>query len=453
MPVTTNLNHDKSNESFSWNDIFDQLDWLPEGGLNIAHEAIDRHANGRNRDKIAMIWEGLDGERETYTFGQMKLESDSFANVLRSLGIGLGDRVFIYMERLPEIYMAFFGILKVGAIAGYIYSKDDADVVRNRMKETDAKVLVTQPHLRRKMSGVIPELFELQHIVIVNKDNRDPAPLDSQDLDYYEEMGKSPPIYDIVETSQFDSAIMHHTAGTTGKPKAALLSHQAVAQHFATGKWVLGLHQDDIYWCSSDPGRVTGPIYGMIAPWTNCVTILVYEGELSTGTCLSIIQKHRVTVWNTTSNEIESLIESKDESPNQYDLSSLRHIVNIGDFLSVEAVEWSQNEFGMPIRDAWWQAETGSVMCANYAGLSVKPGSMGKPIPGVEMAIVDDNFDLVKIGEIGHLAIRPGWPSMFSSYWNDIQSHRNRFGKNWYISGDLAWVDEDGYFWFEGRTT
>ena len=339
--VAPNLDRDNV-EEYDWQRMFDELDWLPGGGLNKAHEAIDRHANGPKRDKIAMIWEGKNGEREDYTFGDMKRETDKFANVLKSLGIETGDRVFTFMDRLPEQYIAVFGILKAGAIAGPLFSAFGPDPVKDRMEDSGAKVLVTQPDLRRKITHIIPELFDLQHIIIVNKDGRDPLPIDSQDLDYYEEMGKASADFTTVATSQYDYSIMHYTSGTTGKPKGAVHRHQAVVQQYATGKWALDLHDDDIYWCTADPGWVTGTSYGMLAPWTNGVTQLIFEGGFRASWWYEQIQKHKVTVWYTAPTAIRMLMKAGDEVPKRYDLSSLRFTASVGEPLNPEAVVWGK---------------------------------------------------------------------------------------------------------------
>ena len=451
MPVRPNLDYEKTRGNFQWAEMYAQLDWLPGGWLNKAHEAIDRHANGSRRDKVAMIWEGKSGEQETYTFGQMKTLTNRFANVLKSLGIEKGDRVFIFMDRLPELYIAFFGILKVGAIAGPLFSAFGPEPVKDRLQDSAAKVLITQPDLRRRITGIIPELFELQHIVIVNKDNRDPQPRNPADLDYVEEMAKASADFDIVETSQFDYSIMHYTSGTTGKPKGAVHRHQAAVQHYATGKWVLDLHEDDIYWCTADPGWVTGTSYGMMAPWTNGVTQLIYEGGFRASAWYEAIQKHHVTVWYTAPTAIRMLMKAGDEVPKRYDLSSLRYMNSVGEPLNPEAVVWGVEVFGMPFHDNWWQTETGAILCANYPGMEVRPGSMGRPIPGVELGIVDDDYKQVGPDTDGNLVVRPGWPSMFHTYWNNTEMYNSKFRGGWYVTGDRARVDKDGYIWFQGR--
>jgi len=451
MAVKPNLDYDRVRPNFRWEQIYAELDWLPGGALNKAHEAIDRHANGRLRDKIAMLWEGKNGEREDYTFGQLKTLTNKFANVLKRLGVEKGDRVFIFMDRVPELYIALFGILKMGAIAGPLFSAFGPDPVRDRLKDSGAKVLVTQPDLRRRISGIIPELPDLRRIIIVNKNNRDPNPLEKGDLSYEDEMGKASASFDTVPTSQYDYSIMHYTSGTTGKPKGAVHRHQAVVQQYATGKWVLDLHQDDIYWCTADPGWVTGTSYGMLAPWTNGVTQLIYEGGFRASTWYELIQRHKVTVWYTAPTAIRMLMKAGDDLPKRHDLSSLRYMNSVGEPLNPEAVMWSAQVLGRPFHDNWWQTETGAILIGNYPGMDIRPGSMGKPIPGVEAAIIDDSYDPVPPETDGNLAIRPGWPSMFHTYWNNSEMYNSKFRKGWYITGDRARMDEDGYFWFVGR--
>ena len=435
MAVKPNLDLEDSYKNFDWESLYEDLDWLPGGGLNKAHEAIDRHANGDKRDKIAMIWEGKNGEREDYTFGDMQRLTNKFANVLQSLGIEKGDRVFIFMDRLPELYISFFGALKAGAVVGPLFSAFGPEPVRDRMQDSGAKVLVTQPDLRKKIVDIIPELFDLQHILIVNKDSRDSNPIDPQDLSYEEEMGKAPAEFTTVVTGQYDYSIMHYTSGTTGKPKGAVHRHQAVVQQMATGKWALDLHDDDIYWCTADPGWGTGTSYGMLAPWTNGVTQLIYEGGFSASRWYEQIQKHKVTVWYTAPTAIRMLMKAGEEVPARFDLATLRYMCSVGEPLNPEAVVWGNDVFGMPFHDNWWQTETGAIMCANYPSMEVRPGSMGKPIPGVHIAIVDEDFNEVPDGEDGNLVVKPGWPSMFHGYWNNSEMYNSRFRKGWYIQG------------------
>ena len=451
MTVRPNLVYSEIPEDFSWESMYEELDWLPGGFLNKAYEAIDRHANGPEADKVAMIWEGKNGEREDYTFAQMKRLTNQFANVLLSLGIQKGDRVFIFMDRLPELYIAFFGILKAGAVVGPLFSAFGPEPVKDRLQDSAAKVLVTQPDLRRKITPIIPELMDLQHIVVVNKDGRDPFETDIADLDYYEEMAKHPQEFDIVQTTMNDYSIMHYTSGTTGKPKGAAHRHLAAVQQYATGKWALDLHPDDVYWCTADPGWVTGTSYGMMAPWTNGVTQVIYEGGFDAGRWYQVIQDHKVTVWYTAPTAIRMLMKAGDEIPKRYDMSTLRYMCSVGEPLNPEAVVWGNDIFGMPFHDNWWQTETGAILIANSPSVPVRPGSMGRPMPGITPGILDEDFNEVGPGEDGDLAIRPGWPSMFQTYWNNTEMYNSRFKKGWYMTGDRARIDEDGYYWFVGR--
>lgn len=451
MTLRPNLDYKKVAPGFKWADVHDELDWLPGGRLNMAHEAIDRHANGPNRDKTALIWRGRNGERETYTFGRLKAKTDRFANVLKSLGIERGDRVFIYLDRIPELYVSFFGILKTGAVACPIFSGLGLEVAKERLKECATKVLVTHPGLRQRISALIPELFDLQHIVVVNRDDRYPEPTDMADLGYEAEMGKASRDYEMVATGQYDSSVISYTSGTTGRPRGVVHRHEAVVQQHATGKWVLDLHEDDIFWCTADPGWITGTAYGMVAPWTNGVTQVVSEGGLSADSCAELIQKHRVTVWYTAPPVINLLMRAGADLLERYDLSSLRHIVSVGEGLGPEAVAWSADALAKPIHDTWWQTETGAILVANYPGVEVRPGSMGLPVPGVEVAILGEDYKQLPAGIDGHLAVRPAWPSMFETYWDDTETYRSRFRRGWYVSGDRARADQDGYLWSASR--
>jgi acetyl-CoA synthetase len=434
-----------------WDSVQEELDWLPGGFLNMAHECIDRHALGPNEGKKALVWEGKHGEMETYTFGELKRESDRFANVLKALGIEKGDRVFMFMERIPELYIAFFGGLKVGAVVGTLFSAFGPEPVRDRLLDAGAKILLTQPALRRRIADILPDLEQMQHVIVVNKGSRDPDPPAEGDLSYEALMSEAASELEITETSMYDHSVMHYTSGTTGKSKGAVHCHQAILQQYVTGKWVLDLHEDDIYWCTADPGWVTGTSYGMLAPWSNGVTQVIYEGGFSASAWYEVIEKHMVTVWYTAPTAIRMLMKAGADVSKRHDLSSLRHILSVGEPLNPEAIMWGLPVFQQAIHDNWWQTETGAILIANYPAMDVRPGSMGRPIPGIDAAILDEDYGPMPAGKDGHLAIRPGWPAMFRTYWNDPEKYNSRFRRGWYITGDRARVDEDGYFWFQGR--
>ncbi|MBI4640717.1 MAG: acetate--CoA ligase [Candidatus Tectomicrobia bacterium] len=444
------LDYERIRQSFKWDDVLKELDGLEGDGLNLAYEAIDRHTKTDRKNKIALYWEGKDGDSETYTFAQLRDQTNKFANVLTTLGIQKGDRVFIFMDRIPELYIAFFGILKAGAVAGPLFSAFGPDPVRDRMLDSGAKILVTSPSLRDRIAPILKDLPALQQVIIVDREKKAGA-LKPGDLSYEDEMAKASSEFNIVKTGPEDFSIMHYTSGTTGKPKGAAHVHMAVMGHYLTGKYVLDLHDDDIYWCTADPGWVTGTSYGMSAPWTNGVSQVVYEGGFGAGRWYSVIEKYKVNVWYTAPTAIRMLMKAGEEVARHHDLSSLRYMCSVGEPLNPEGIFWGQKAIGLSFHDNWWQTETGNILIGNYPILPIKPGSMGKPIPGITAAILDDNDNEAPLGVEGNLAIRPGWPAMFRTYWNNKEMYDSKFRNGWYITGDRARMDQDGYFWFVGR--
>ena len=435
-----------------WRDAFGKMDWLPGGGLNNAYEAVDRHVVHGHGDKLAMIWLGKNGEEEKYTYSDFKEQSDRFGAAMKGLGIERGDRVFIFMDRLPELYFAAMGILKAGGVIAPLFSAFGPEPVKDRIQDAGGRFVITSPELRSKISGIFKDLPSVEKVIVVNKNGRNTEPLADGDLDYNELMANaSSEDFATENTSQYDFAIMHYTSGSTGKPKGVMHRHQAVVQQWLTGHWALDLKFDDIYFCTADPGWVTGTSYGMMAPWTNGVTQIIYEGGFGAGAWYDVIDKYNVTVWYTAPTAIRLLMRAGSKPVEEHSLESLRFIGSVGEPLNPEAVVWGNEHYKMPIHDNWWQTETGAIMCANYASMPVRPGSMGRPFPGVTMAVIDDNYDPLPPGEAGSLAVRPGWPSMMYAYWNKDEMYNSRFKKGWYITGDQASVDDDGFFWFQGR--
>ena len=392
------LDYKKQYEDFDWyRDAFSKLDWLPDGGLNNAYECVDRHVKNGFGDKLALVWLGKNGEEENYTYKDFKEQSDKFGQVMINLGMEKGDRVFIFMDRLPELYFAAMGILKAGGVIAPLFSAFGPDPVKDRMLDAGAAYLVTSPDLRKKISPIIKDIKTLKEIIVVNKDNRFEDPLVDNDLDYEALMKDvSADSFKLVNTSQYDFSIMHYTSGSTGKPKGVLHRHQAVVQQMLTGHWALELSHGDIYFCTADPGWVTGTSYGMIAPWTNGVTQIIYEGGFSASSWYEIIQKYKVDVWYTAPTAIRLLMRSGEDVVNKYDLTSLKFIGSVGEPLNPEAVVWGERNYKLPIHDNWWQTETGAIMCANYSSTNIKPGSMGRPFPGITMGILDDQYNEIE---------------------------------------------------------
>ena len=434
--------------SWSWDAVREELE-LPGGMVNLAHEAIDRHA-ASEPDKTALIWEG-DGAVERYSYDDMRRQSNKFANALAALGVGKGERVFFFSERIPELYFACFGTLKRGAIIAPLFAAFGPEPVKDRIERAEGSVIVTTPQLLPKINEIRGDLPSLKHVIVIA--HRAGADVDAGDLDYRQLTQDASEEFEIERTENEDWSVMHFTSGTTGLPKGAAHVHGAVLGHYATGKYVLDLHPDDVYWCTADPGWVTGTSYGMFAPWTNGVTnVILGDSRFSASRWYEVIEKHKVTVWYTAPTAVRLLMKAGVEVAKRHDLSSLRYVMSVGEPLNPEGVIWGEEAFGLPIHDNWWQTETGAIMIANYPSMPIRPGSMGRPFPGIEAAIIDDEYNEVSEPmQEGQLALRPGWPSMMRTYWNDQERYDSRFQHGWYITGDRAKQDADGYFWFVGR--
>jgi acetyl-CoA synthetase len=442
--------------TFSWEAARAELDGLPGNrGLNIAHEAVDRHANGPRRDKVALRWLGKEGQVRDITYGDLRQLTNRFANVLDRLGVEAGDRVYALATRIPELYVAALGALKHRSVFCPLFSAFGPEPIRARLRIGRARVLVTTEELyQRKVASLRESLPDLEHVLIVG--DEDSLPVGQGLHDLMRLLDEASREYEIPPTDPEDQALLHFTSGTTGTPKGAIHVHGAVVAHHITGKLALDLHDDDIFWCTADPGWVTGTSYGMIAPLANGVTSVIDEADFDARRWYGILQHEKVTVWYTAPTAIRTLMRTGAEMARDYDLSHLRFLASVGEPLNPEAVVWGREAFGLPFHDNWWQTETGGIMIANYASMDVRPGSMGRPLPGIEAAIVQSRADgtLVEITQPdvqGELALRPGWPSMFRGYWNEPERYQKCFAGGYYLTGDLARRDADGYYWFVGR--
>jgi acetyl-CoA synthetase len=442
--------------SFSWEGAAAELPRLPGGrGLNMAHVAVDHHASGWRRDHVALRWLGKAGEVREIRYRQLREGTARFANALRGLGVGKGDRVFSLAGRIPELYLAALGTLKNGSVFCPLFSAFGPEPIRQRMSLGEARVLVTtEPLYRRKVEALRPLLPRLEHVLIAGVGRRG-APPGTRDLAGL--LAGSSPEFEIPATDPEDPALLHFTSGTTGTPKGALHVHRAVVAHHATGRLALDLHAEDVFWCTADPGWVTGTSYGILAPLCLGLTLVVDEAEFDAERWYRTLEAQRVTVWYTAPTAIRMLMKMGPELPRKFDLGALRFIASVGEALNPEAVVWGQQALGLPIHDNWWQTETGGIMIANFASQEIRPGSMGRPLPGIEAAIVSRREDggvdrIEEPGREGEIALRAGWPSMFRAYLHEEERYRKCFRDGWYLSGDLARRDADGYFWFVGRS-
>ena len=452
MPVKPNLPfYERAYEAFSWEDVKKELDWFDDGRINIVYEVLDRHLKTHLKDKVALYWEGKDGESEEYSFHDLSKLSNRFAGGLKNLGTQKGDRIFTYMDRIPEQYISLLGALKIGGVIGPLFSAFGPDAIKDRLGDCEAKVVITTPRLVKTIHKVVDELPALETIIIVNRRNS-PYDLREKEVSYESLMSDTSDEFEIEKTDKEDYAIIHYTSGTTGKPKGVVHVHEAIMGHYVTAKYVLDLHPEDIYWCTADPGWVTGTSYGIFGPWSNGISQVVYEGGFGASAWYRIIEKYRVTVWYSAPTAIRMLMKAGEKPVNKHDLTSLRYMCSVGEPLNPEAVLWSNKVIGLPFHDNWWQTETGCIQIANYPVQDIRPGSMGRPFLGVTPTILDDDCEKeLPPGEEGHLALKAGWPSMFRTYWNKRELYESRFKGGWYITGDRATRDKDGYFWFVGR--
>jgi acetyl-CoA synthetase len=457
-PIVPNLtDYVGTYATFSWQSAAQVLDGLPDGrGLNIAHEAVDRHAAGVHRDDVALRWLGKSGTTCDYTYAQLRDLTNRFANVLRALGIGAGEPVYALTGRIPALYVAALGTLKNRSVFCPLFSAFGPEPIAQRLRIGAGRVLVTTDTLyaRRRIAELRRALPHLEHVLVVRSDAASEPIADTHDFEAA--MAAASTNFEIPPTDPEDIALLHFTSGTTGRPKGAVHVHAAVLAHHVTAAYALDLHPTDVFWCTADPGWVTGTSYGIVAPLTHGVRSIVDEADFDAQRWYGIIRDQRVSVWYTAPTAVRMLMKVGADVARSFDLSSLRFVASVGEPLNPEAVVWGQDAIGRPIHDNWWQTETGGIMIANYAAMEIRPGSMGRPLPGIEAAIVRREKDghvtrLDTPDTEGELALRPGWPSMFRGYLHEEERYRKCFADGWYLSGDLATRDADGYFWFVGR--
>lgn len=432
-------------KEFSYDVHKDEIEFFVDGKMNAAYVAVDRHLKTPLKKRVALHIID-EGSTKHPTFEDIAMLSNRFANVLAKQGVKKGDRVFIFLPRIEELYVSFLGILKTGAIASTLFAAFGPDALFDRLNDSGAKIVVTDLTLKERVDKVRGRLPELQKVIVTG----DYVPEEGE-LSYNQEMWSASKDFEIVHMEPEDRAYMLYTSGTTGRPKGVVHTHYDIIHQHLTTKWILDLQPDDIYWCTADPGWVTGIAYGILGPFSNGITSIVDARRFSAEKWYKVINDYKVTVWYTAPTAIRMMMKEGADIARKYDLSSLRHLASVGEPLNPEAIWWGLEHIGLAFHDNWWQTETGGILIANYPCMDVKVGSMGKPFPGITAGIVDDRGNEVPVKTEGNLAIRPGWPSMMVEIWNNKEKYDSYFKGGWYISGDRAWMDEDGYFWFVGR--
>jgi len=445
--------------TFTWDEARGWLAPEPGGRLNIAYQAVQRHVDAGRGDAVAVRFLDRTAPRTELTYAELAADVARFAAVLAELGVGRGDRVCTLLPRSPQLFVTALGTLWNGSVYCPLFPAFGPGPVRQRLDLGHVRLLVTdRVSYERKIAEGRADLPDLS-VVVVLEDDAPPGT-----ISWREALARvdGRPLPDVADTTPEDPALLHFTSGTTGRPKGAVHVHEAVVAHHATARMVLDLHDDDVFWCTADPGWVTGTSYGIIGPLTRGVTLVTDAADFDARRWYSVLEDERVTVFYTAPTALRMLMRSGAEMAHTHDLSHLRHVVSVGEPLNPEAVMWGTEAFGLPIHDTWWQTETGAIMISNVPGLPVRPGSMGRPVPGIEVAVLergDDGRALVRDGEVrpcgtdevGELALRPGWPSMFRAYLDQPERYAAAFRGGWYCSGDLARVDADGYVWFVGR--
>lgn len=436
---------------FDWSIAEEELEYKKGNIINIGWYCSDRICQMGKADKTALLWEGMGGREKRYTFNDVRLVSNTIGDFLRRLGIRDGERVCLFMDRIPELYLGLLGILKIGAIAQPLFSAFGDEALFIRMENAGTSAIITQKKHVAKVRRIRDKLSTLKHIIVVDDDGK--KPLQEREVAFCLEEADPVETLEIFPTKAESPSLLHYTSGTTGQPKGVQHVHYSLVSQYLTAKWALDLQEDDVYWCTADPGWVTGTSYGIIGPWSLGVTQCVLDMGFSAETWYRFIEKYGVTLWYSAPTAIRSLMKAGEEIVKKHDLSSLRHLTSVGEPLNSEAVIWSERVFGRPFHDTYWQTETGSIMIGNYPGMKVKPGSMGRPFPGIVGTVLDpERYEpYEESGKIGLIAFKPGWPAMMRGYWKNEETYRKKFKNGWYLTGDRSSIDKDGYFWFTGR--
>ena len=443
--------YDERLKNFDWKIAEDELDYKPGNVINIGWYCSDRICLMGKAEKPALIWEGSTGIEKRYTYNDLRINSNTIAHFLKGLGVQPGDRVCLFMDKIPELYIGFLGVLKMGGVAQPLFSAFGDESLFVRLDNAQTTAIITQKKHAPKVRKIMDKMPYLKHMIIVDADPG--KPLLDREVAFDMEKAEKIDQFDIHPTYAESASVLHYTSGTTGQPKGVKHVHYSLISQYLTAKWVLDLQDTDIYWCTADPGWVTGTSYGIIGAFSNGVTQCVLDAGFSADNWYRFAEKHRVTMWYSAPTAIRSLMKAGDEVIKKYDLSALRHLASVGEPLNSEAVIWSEKVFGKPFLDTYWQTETGSIMITNFPGMKIKPGSMGKPFPGITATVIDaETFEpFNETGKIGLIAIRPGWPSMMRTYWNNESTYQNKFKNGWYLPGDRSSIDKEGYFWFVGR--
>ena len=438
--------YDAVAKTFDWKTVEREFDWSKTGKVNIAHEAVDRHAASSRREKVALYFTDFERRDEKYTFQDLKILTSRFAHALRQLGVKKGDRVGTFLPRTPELYITILGINRVGAIPVPLFEAFMEQAVEDRLGDSAAVVCVTTPALKSRIP--LAKLPALKRLILVGATGT----LASNEVSYEQVTANAPDWVEPEWLTVDDGLIIHYTSGSTGKSKGALHRQYAMVGHYQTSKWALDLRDDDCYWCTADPGWVTGTSYGIYGPWTLGISSVVIGGRFDPDRWFQTIQRYQVTMWYSAPTAYRMLMSAGEAIPKKYNLNSLRHICSVGEPLNPEALKWIKKITGLAPHETWWMTETGMQLICNYRSYDFPIGCTGKPFPGTYATVVDDQGKEVPPGVLGNLVVKPGWPSMMKEIWKNPAKYQEYFRiPGWYVSGDSAYKDDQGYIWYQGR--
>lgn len=428
------------------------LQAAPKCGINMAHAAVTRHANGPLRHRPAIRWRSSEGDERSCTYATLERLTNRAANGLKELGILPGQVVASLCGRVPELYIGALGALKAGAQFCALYTDYGPEPILHRLAASRASVLITTRRQYTKIRDLRSRLPDLAHVLLVDP----PAASESGVESLRALFDVATDDFTIPPTDPETPALIHFTSGTTGMPKGVVHVHAATLHQILTGCRVLDLRPEDTYWCTADPGWVTGVVYGFLAPLMAGAATIIDEAEFDVTRWLEILSGQQVSVWYTSPSALRRLMTLPGRPRETYDLTSLRLAFSVGEPLHAAVVRWGREALGVPIRDTWWQTETGGIMIANQPGDPVCPGAMGRPVAGIRAGVLTPSTtrnrpEACRIGEVGELALAVGWPSMFRRLLGNDAAYRQRFTGNWYLTGDLVRCDRDGVYWFVGR--
>lgn len=446
--------------------------WFVGAKTNIVHNALDRHIAAGRGDKVAYYWEGEPGDSLKVTYGWLNEQVCKFANVLRNLGVKKGDTVTIYMGRVPEIVAAMLAVAKVGATHSVVYGGFSENALADRINDAQSRVLVTCDgawlrgkivHLKDIADDAITKAPTVEHVVVVKRTGQDVTMVSGRDQWWHDVMATADVYAQTEEVDAEDPLFILYTSGTTGKPKGILHTHGGYQVYTSTTlSWVFDVKDDDVYWCAADPGWITGHSYIVYAPLILGITSILYEGAPTfpgTDRWWELVAKYKVSILYCAPTAIRGLMRYGEEPPGKHDLSSLRLLGTVGEPINPEAWRWYYRVIGherCPIMDTWWQTETGGFMITPLPTVPLKPGSATRPFPGIDVDVVDDEGNSCPPNVDGLLVIKQPWPAMLRTIYRDpdryVAQYWSRFAdQGWYLAGDSARKDEDGYIWIIGR--